>query len=305
VNRLARRKPIVLPDETQRYASDGVVSVGRPVISAAEVSEIRSILNALFARGSELPERLSRDIGESTDSRQAVPEIIWTTHLAPALRRTAGFRRLRRAAAELLGADHVRLHFDHAIFKPARTGGPTAWHQDVAFDPGFDVPVATIWLALIGTNEQNGCMRFIPGSHLTGILEHRLHGHHGLEAVGVDESTAHSYPLPAGGFTVHMQRTLHGSGPNRSEDVRAGWILKFTIDNRPATRRSVASVRECLKRRSKPTDLVIADALPGIVMRCVPEAFVQLRCKLPRLLGRLVGSSARPSWDSAPSPTST
>ncbi len=236
-------------EERTRFVTDGFVPLARPVLSEDQVREIRVLLDRLFVQFEKLPTSTGRDIGGSPESTTRVPEIIWTTRLSPALKRTAGYRQIRHTAQELLGSSRVRLHFDHAIFKPARTGGRTAWHQDVAFDPGHDCAVATMWLALVDVDEQNGCMRFIPGSHLEGIQPHHSFGNHGLESEAVLESRAISCPLPAGGLTVHMQRTLHGSGCNLGDDIRAAWILKFLDDDRTPIRRAAATARAVVMLR--------------------------------------------------------
>ena len=241
---------LVTSEDVHRYQTDGFVAIGRPILTAAEVAPIRVALDQLFDRYASLPGNSGRNIG-TLDESGAVPEIVWTTRLHPALKDTPGFRRLRAAAAELLGVPRVRLHFDHAIFKPARSGGKTAWHQDVAFDPDHDCPVATMWLALVDATPDNGCMRFIPGSHTGVIKPHHVFGRHGLEAEEVDEVDAVVCPLPAGGVTVHMQRTLHGSGPNASDRVRAAWILKFIPDERPSWLRAAGAMRDTLMIRRK------------------------------------------------------
>ena len=55
---------------------------------------------------------------------------------------------------------------NHAILKPARIGGATPWHQDEAYwDPRYAHRAVSIWLALQPATLENGCMRFIAGSH--------------------------------------------------------------------------------------------------------------------------------------------
>jgi phytanoyl-CoA hydroxylase len=236
-------------DEKARFITDGFVPLARPILSEDQVREVRVLLDRLFLQYERLPTSTGRDIGASPESTTRVPEIIWTTRMSPALKRTAGYRQIRQTAQELLGSSRVRLHFDHAIFKPARTGGKTAWHQDVAFDPGHDCAVATMWLAMVDVDERNGCMRFIPGSHLEGIRPHHSFGNHGLESEAVLENRAVSCPLPVGGLTVHMQRTLHGSGRNLGADIRAAWILKFLDDDRTTIRRAAATARAVVMLR--------------------------------------------------------
>ena len=41
-------------------------------------------------------------------------------------------------------------------------------------------------------------------------------------------------PLPAGGCTIHQGRTMHASGPNRSNMARYAYVLSFAIPPVPA-----------------------------------------------------------------------
>lgn len=192
-----------------------------------------------------------RDLGEGTEQTPAVPEIVWTTRLQPALLRTSAYDTISRAASALLGVPRVRLHFDHAIFKPPHVGGPTAWHQDVYFDPAHDSIVATMWIALVDADEHNGCMRFVPGSHTGPVYPHRPFGRDGREAYGFSRDGEVVCPVPAGGMTVHMQRTLHSTGPNLSDRTRAAWILKMAPEIRSPARLIASASRDSVRRRSR------------------------------------------------------
>jgi ectoine hydroxylase-related dioxygenase (phytanoyl-CoA dioxygenase family) len=61
-------------------------------------------------------------------------------------------------------------------------------------------------------------------------------------------------PVPAGGFTVHTQRTLHSSGPNTTDTDRLAWVIKYKADQR--------SKREQLSQRTRITLRVARRALP-------------------------------------------
>lgn len=229
-------------DIVQRYHDDGYVRIDEPLVDEGELRVVRARLDRLFAPSSTLSGDRIRDLSDGTPEQPSVPEIAWTTHADPALLGTVAYRTAERVAAALLGTTRLRLHFDHAIFKPPLVGGRTAWHQDVFFDPGHDCPVATIWMPFVDVDERNGCMQFVPGSHAGPIFDHVPFGRHGREATGVDTSTAVMCPLPAGGMTVHMQRTLHATGSNGSDHVRAAWILKFIPDGRSPARRMASSL---------------------------------------------------------------
>lgn len=48
---------------------------------------------------------------------------------------------------------------------------------------------------------------------------------HGLEAEGIDTAGAVACPIRAGSATFHLSKTLHYTGPNRSEGPRRAYIL--------------------------------------------------------------------------------
>jgi ectoine hydroxylase-related dioxygenase (phytanoyl-CoA dioxygenase family) len=82
----------------------------------------------------------------------------------------------------------------------------------------------------------NGCMHFVPGSHLMEVQDHQLiePTTEGLELTddsGVRDAVA--CPLPAGGATVHANRTLHYAGANRTEEPRRALIMAFRVRPTP------------------------------------------------------------------------
>lgn len=231
---LARVRP-VRRAEIVHFRRQGFVAVARQVVPGTAIAPVRELLDALFAAAADLPPPWVHDLAVDPQSG-VVPEIVNAAHVEPRLLRTRAYARARRAARQLLGGP-VRLSFDHAIFKPPRSGADTALHQDLAFVPSWDVPTATIWLALVDVTATNGCMRFLEKTP-AGLVEHRQVGRDGLGAVGLDVAQAQPFPVPAGGFTVHNQRAVHGSGRNDSDDLRAVWILKFDRDDRSWRRRT-------------------------------------------------------------------
>jgi ectoine hydroxylase-related dioxygenase (phytanoyl-CoA dioxygenase family) len=98
-----------------------------------------------------------------------------------------------------------------------------------------------VWIPLQDVSLEMGCMEFIPGSHLGPVLPHHPRGHdaaaHMMVADGVDPASAVACPLRAGGATIHTPRTLHRTGPNRSEHPRLAWIVEFSPSSRPRWRR--------------------------------------------------------------------
>jgi ectoine hydroxylase-related dioxygenase (phytanoyl-CoA dioxygenase family) len=129
--------------------------------------------------------------------------------------------------------------FDHAIYKPPHNHTPTGWHQDEVYSKS-PLPLRTIhfWIPLQAATVENGCMWYVPGSHLRGSIPHRAAN---VRTAGssdrvtgttfvvdaVDDGKAVVCPVPAGGVTLHHPLTLHYAGPNQSDDYRRAWILHF------------------------------------------------------------------------------
>ena len=73
-------------------------------------------------------------------------------------------------ASQLLGGA-VRFWHDQLFCKPPRHGGVVAWHQDYSYWTRT-APMAhlTAWIALDDSDEANGSVRYIPGSHRWNLL---------------------------------------------------------------------------------------------------------------------------------------
>jgi hypothetical protein len=187
----------------------------------------------MFSKGTGEKEGRNFDISARSGGTAGVSPQIFRPSLHSRELRRWSFRETGLAIArQLLGPD-ATLDADNAVYKPARVGGPTAWHQDEAYnDPNFYQRQLTIWIALFDTTLENGAMAFVPGSHLRGILPHRLHGGSEEAAAiecceGFDPSTATICPIQAGSMTIHHGRVVHGASGNTSEGPRLGYILNY------------------------------------------------------------------------------
>ena len=163
-----------------------------------------------------------------------LPQMLHLTKYAPELLRTSFWANADALARELLGPT-AHFSFDHGINKPVRPDSQTPWHQDQAFHRvGSRIENITIWLPLQEVTPDNGCLKFIPGSHLTGMVKHRNYQNdariEGLEALGVNDDDAVHAPLPKGGVSIHHSRTLHAAGPNLSRGPRKVYSLVFAVE---------------------------------------------------------------------------
>lgn len=236
--------------ERDAFGRDGFVAIADPVVSKDGLDEAERLLNREFERS--LTDGSYHDLAAGTAGSPQIHEIINLTRRTPALMRTEAFLAVKHLAAELLAVERVRLHFDHAILKPAHNGAPTGWHQDLAFDPDHDIPMATIWLSFCDVDARGGCMRYVPGSHRLDLLEHHSSGHDG-KSMDLDPATdVVICELPRGGVSIHGARTIHGSGTNDSDVPRLAWITKFVPEDRSRLRAGSANVMDRVSWRLRP-----------------------------------------------------
>lgn len=133
---------------------------------------------------------------------------------------------------DLIGPN-IRLYLSSLWAKGARDGTFVSWHQDSAYyglEPHDEV---TTWIALTPSNRTNGCVRVIPGSHDGPDFSHvetrdpaNLLSR-GQTIADIDDSRAVDMELRAGQFSVHHEKLVHGSDPNRSDNRRIGIAFMY------------------------------------------------------------------------------
>lgn len=217
---------------------EGYLQLG-PIATAEEISRAATLFDRLFEQ------RSGRDAGDQfdlagtdqDDRPAALPQVMHPSKYEPEMA-ASGWRVAGQAIAAALLGDAAEFLEDHAILKPAGHGAETPWHQDEAYwDPAFEYRALSVWVPLQEATLENGCMQFVPGSHLRDVLPHHSIGHdprvHGLEVDAAVITGAVACPLPAGGATVHHCRTLHYAGPNRSAAPRRAYIMTFGTSPQP------------------------------------------------------------------------
>ena len=113
--------------------------------------------------------------------------------------------------------------------------GFVSWHQDakyIGFEPHNWV---TAWLAITDANEENGCMRMWSGSHKEKIKKHKdtfnennlLTRGQTVQNVPLEDTTPNI--LKAGQLSLHHPMIVHGSGSNKSNTRRIGFVIQSYI----------------------------------------------------------------------------
>lgn len=120
------------------------------------------------------------------------------------------------------------------FIKEANDPSFVSWHQDSTYWGLSKPDVVTAWIALSDSNEGNGAMQVMPGTHLLDQIPHKdTFSRHNLltrgqeVAVAVDTSKAVSLSLRPGEMSLHHVRIIHGSPPNTSNQRRIGFAIRY------------------------------------------------------------------------------
>lgn len=108
--------------------------------------------------------------------------------------------------------------------KPPKIGKPTPAHQDGYYFMLEPNEAVTMWMALEPVDEENGCVRYVKGSHKKGMREHgrtqTLGFSQGITDFGTEEDLANEvfFPTQAGDLLVHHSLTIHRADGNSTTD---------------------------------------------------------------------------------------
>lgn len=140
--------------------------------------------------------------------------------------------RLVAPVADLLGPNVV-CWGAHFFCKMPRDGKRVPWHQDATYWPLSPTKTVTLWLAIDDADPQNANMKFIPRSHLHGLIDYDQTAEADT-VLDLAVRNPHSYgegevdvTLKAGQFSLHSDLLLHGSEANSSSRRRCGLTIRY------------------------------------------------------------------------------
>ena len=113
--------------------------------------------------------------------------------------------------------------------------GFVSFHQDAKYIGLEPYNWVTAWIAVTDSNENNGCMRMMPGSHKKDLKNHNqkfddnnlLTRGQTIEDISISETEP--VILKAGQMSLHHPKIIHGSGLNKSKDRRIGFVIQSYI----------------------------------------------------------------------------
>lgn len=130
--------------------------------------------------------------------------------------------RIMAIMQHLLGSE-VLLKYDSVFLKPARSGSATPWHQDLMLWCDHQRASGSCWMAIDPATVENGCMRFVPGSHRGPEHEHLIYGdavHAELPRELSAGVTGEPIELAPGDAVFWHSNLWHYSPPNTSDRNR-------------------------------------------------------------------------------------
>ena len=227
---------VVADTDRAKFERDGYVHLAG-VLSPDEVDAIERDYERFLRREIAVPGRdfcdMSGDYERPVETFSLI-NVMLPRRYFPEWRGNVYERRAHAIAEQLCGAG-MELDYDQLLAKrPRRDDAVFGWHQDLAYWPTTtpDTRTATCWLAIDASTAENGCMRFVPRTHLQELRKHRpLHGDraksHTLVTELVKGDVVKLAPILRGDITVHNERVMHGSGGNKSDGWRRAYVVAF------------------------------------------------------------------------------
>jgi hypothetical protein len=129
---------------------------------------------------------------------------------------------------------NIGLWSSHFICKEPFVGKQTPWHEDSSYWKGrlssFE-KIITVWLAIDRSNQENGCMRVIPGTHANGFSEYEevaeADNIFNTQIKKIDDSKAVYFELEPGESSLHDSRIIHGATSNPSPHRRCVYTMRY------------------------------------------------------------------------------
>ncbi len=150
------------------------------------------------------------------------------------------------AVEDLIGPD-ILCWSSTFFIKEAHSPAYISYHQDLTYWGLDPADIVTAWIALAPATIESGAMKFLPASHTTAILPHKdtfaqdnLLTRGQEVAVEVDEGKLVDALLQPGEMSLHHVKLVHGSMPNRSDDRRIGFAVRYV----PSYVRQVAGPKD-------------------------------------------------------------
>ena len=205
-------------NQLKQYEDDGFVSPIN-IFSKEKAKEIRNEIELIE---NEMPEELEKS-GR------------YNAHLiSPLLDEVTHNSKILDAVESLIG-ENILVCGTTLFIKNPNEKGFVSYHQDAKYIGLEPHNWVTAWVAITDSNENNGCMRMWSGSHKDNLKDHDQKFNEGnlLTRGQTVKNVPHKETTPlvlnAGQMSLHHPKIVHGSGLNKSDDRRIGFVIQSYI----------------------------------------------------------------------------
>jgi ectoine hydroxylase-related dioxygenase (phytanoyl-CoA dioxygenase family) len=230
------RRYLLTDEQIKFYHRNGYLA-GIRMLNDTQVDRLREELSALVD-----PSHPGRELfyeynsNESTDPSRILFHALGAWRVAPGFHDLLWSPAFLMPAAQLLGGA-VRFWHDQIFYKPARHGGVVAWHQDYSYWTRTQ-PMAHLscWIGLDDSTRENGCVHYVPGSHLWNLLPITglAHEMDAIQTVLSEKQQQEFKPvaieLKKGEASFHHPLMVHGSYENRTDSPRRAAVINVFRD---------------------------------------------------------------------------
>ena len=143
---------------------------------------------------------------------------------------------------DVLGPD-LMIWTTHLYPKEPGDGRFISWHQDSAHWGLASDDIVTVWIALTDATVENGCMRMLPGSHVSGTVDHHdsddpknILTRGQTISADIDENKTVSVELQQGEASLHHLYMMHASPSTHSAGRRVAVALRYITPQAKQTR---------------------------------------------------------------------
>lgn len=246
--------------ELQTFHEAGYV-VRREMMAPERVAELSAQIDGLHEKMAEHP---PEGVGIAWEDEQApgrpprIRQLMNSERVSAILDAFSRSDELLSIMEQLIGPD-LYLYHSKLLMKAARDGTFTPWHQDWGYwHRSFDQPTqVNCMLAIDPADEANGAIRFVPGSHRQGLIEHIQVPSNSFSTAlpgDLDAYDAELVEMAPGDAVFFGSLVIHGSGPNQTDRDRRANTMAF---DRPGNH-SRGPFPERLHRRGRTEDQVRA-----------------------------------------------
>jgi len=246
--RVTKETYILTPQQIQKFKEDGCCTLPN-VLTEDEVSSIEHTFAKFLNREIHVPRKDFCDMSKPFDTpfeEWSIVNCMLPTRYHPPFANNVYERITASIAKQLFPNFDMTKDYDQLLNKRAgKDDAVFSWHQDMGYWPspvnlgmGPDglTDTCTFSLAVDDSDDMNGCLRYVPGSHLDRMLRphvpllggSRDDGH--ALMIDVDESKGDIIrlaPASRGSVTIHNEFVVHGSGGNRSDRQRRTYVIAY------------------------------------------------------------------------------